>query len=573
MTEKERCHEAAESGPTGIARDAGFSLTRRQLEELVAAEFGGMVADPTLLSTKGLWATFLAREPCCGARVMLNVRARDPLDQAAVDDVFRMAARDRDTRHPAVLPVRRFGRTDDLLWVTTRAQRGRLLRLRFGSGPSMARTRAVEFLRRVARPLDAVHREGFAHGALSEASFHCDAEGRIRIRNLGFEVPVLRSLVRHGVDTDVGACAAPELREGSTPRPESDQYALAAIILAAMTGEAPSRGRVDWNAVPAEMRPVLRRALRPDPEERFASVLEMWEALDPGATTRSHAPGAAAAMEEPLEAWDDPAPAPSHDHEPPPSHDQGPAPAAEAGRDPYAHPAQSPPSTDGVGVGDGLRRRRGRDSSPREAGPWARTLAAAAVLVLFVGSLEWVDEWQRFSPLALLDDSAPAATDPNMASPEPTMRGVATSRPIEDTRASDDIGASGIEPLTGLDTVAPAERTTSGEAPIDEPAGQSRPERPEPEPTPRPTPDASTPDAEPMSRTPGVLSLHSYPWGEVYLDGDYVGNTPIVQLRVLAGEHEVRIERAGYEPYVETITVEPGETVRRTGIVLPSGSR
>lgn len=86
----------------------------------------------------------------------------------------------------------------------------------------------------------------------------------------------------------------------------------------------------------------------------------------------------------------------------------------------------------------------------------------------------------------------------------------------------------------------------------------------------RPIPEEER-DAEALE--PGVLSLQSYPWGEVYLDGDFVGNSPILDLRVSAGPHEIRIERDGYEPYVEMVTVEPGELIRRTGIVLRSETR
>lgn len=70
---------------------------------------------------------------------------------------------------------------------------------------------------------------------------------------------------------------------------------------------------------------------------------------------------------------------------------------------------------------------------------------------------------------------------------------------------------------------------------------------------------------------PGLFSLQSYPWGRVYLDGDFIGNSPIIEMRVPAGQHEIRIERARYLPHVETIMVPPGRSVRRTGIVLSPG--
>jgi hypothetical protein len=69
----------------------------------------------------------------------------------------------------------------------------------------------------------------------------------------------------------------------------------------------------------------------------------------------------------------------------------------------------------------------------------------------------------------------------------------------------------------------------------------------------------------------GRLALQSYPWGAVYVDGVFVGNTPILDVRVPAGEHEIRIEREPYDPYVTTVTVHPGRTLRLTGIVLRVG--
>jgi hypothetical protein len=54
----------------------------------------------------------------------------------------------------------------------------------------------------------------------------------------------------------------------------------------------------------------------------------------------------------------------------------------------------------------------------------------------------------------------------------------------------------------------------------------------------------------------------------LYLDGRSVGNTPRGNLALMPGDHVVRVERDGFEPFERTITVAPGDTVRLTDIVL-----
>jgi hypothetical protein len=76
-----------------------------------------------------------------------------------------------------------------------------------------------------------------------------------------------------------------------------------------------------------------------------------------------------------------------------------------------------------------------------------------------------------------------------------------------------------------------------------------------------------TPDTAGPPR-PGTLFVSSAPWGSVTVDGNTVGNTPVVGMSLAAGPHRVRIVRDGFEPFDRTITVGPGEAVRLTGIVL-----
>jgi serine/threonine-protein kinase len=67
---------------------------------------------------------------------------------------------------------------------------------------------------------------------------------------------------------------------------------------------------------------------------------------------------------------------------------------------------------------------------------------------------------------------------------------------------------------------------------------------------------------------PGYVSISSEPWGYVYIDGDSVGSTPVVNFRLSAGSHTLRIEREGYRPVVRTFDVTAAQELRLTGIGL-----
>jgi serine/threonine-protein kinase len=69
-------------------------------------------------------------------------------------------------------------------------------------------------------------------------------------------------------------------------------------------------------------------------------------------------------------------------------------------------------------------------------------------------------------------------------------------------------------------------------------------------------------------RLPGRLFVNATPWGQLYIDGQLIGNTPRANLSLDPGNHTVAVVREGYENFVRVIRVSPRDTIRITDIVL-----
>jgi hypothetical protein len=72
--------------------------------------------------------------------------------------------------------------------------------------------------------------------------------------------------------------------------------------------------------------------------------------------------------------------------------------------------------------------------------------------------------------------------------------------------------------------------------------------------------------AEPLRLAPARLSLPSDPGASVFVDGVYVGTTPLLDLAVPPGQHLVRVEQPDRLPYTLSVTVDPGQDLSLTGI-------
>jgi serine/threonine protein kinase len=60
----------------------------------------------------------------------------------------------------------------------------------------------------------------------------------------------------------------------------------------------------------------------------------------------------------------------------------------------------------------------------------------------------------------------------------------------------------------------------------------------------------------------GKLIINATPWGEVYLDGTLIGQTPLTVDAVPASRHTIKVSREGYEEFSKTLEIKEGSTER-----------
>lgn len=83
----------------------------------------------------------------------------------------------------------------------------------------------------------------------------------------------------------------------------------------------------------------------------------------------------------------------------------------------------------------------------------------------------------------------------------------------------------------------------------------------------------TTPPPPPLSVAPalptsGYVSIGSSPWGDVTIDGEGLGATPLISVPLAAGTHRLRLTHDGYEPLELTFEVQGGETTNLRGLRL-----
>ena len=527
-------------------------------DEIARAELAHQFRIDVLLGAGPSSVVYLAREQESSGHIVLKVHRRVPgrpdLDTRFKDAIG--AARNLD--HPHLVPVLRNGETDSLLWYTMEHRKARTLKeIMRASGPMDLRA-AMRLVTQVGAALDYLHRRGVVHGRLKPDNVLVDADNWVFVCD---------ALVARAVHPGPTPGAAPQPRPSApsappppprnsgaifTPRisdprnkpaapppvpdiptrspyspPEeptgilgaaSDQYSLAALLYAMLAGAAPLADATGHHppgvlrpSIPPHVEAAIMRALSERPSDRFPAILDFVTAVESGnALLREARPtGRASDVILTIPDW---------------------------------QPPETPlsrwkkPALIGVGI--------------------AALAVIGTVIALNVGGRPAaiadlpIIEAPSPSPAPAHDSTPPISVSP---SPQGSLRVTAPARvqlglPEPPPAPSSSRGSSR---RRNRDTTGTQSQQPPGPAPASAPA---------PAPAAAPSPAAAAGG--------GTLFVNAAPWGQLYVDGNLVGNTPKANLAVSAGSHTIRVVRDGFNPVERTVTVAAGQVVRVTDLVL-----
>ena len=455
-------------------------------------------------------AVYLAHEHGSTRAIVVKVLPRPTEGRALADERFRSAVEAiAALEHPHIVPVFDHGLTEHLYWYSMEHVQGGSLRSTLASRGPLDLKACQRIIAQVASALDYAHRRGIVHGDLKPENVLIDAEGWVHVCDLLVTLSLERAVL-------------PARREG--PAPQSAQ--------------APGAARSPYVA-PEELRTAA--------SDQYALGMLVYECLVGSPPAESEGESGTPIVSLATARPDVPAHlthAVRRAISPKPI-DRFPSVLDfVAALETYTVSAQDArPSGRGSGV---VLVQTDWKPPPR---PFNRrrilgiavAIVALAVLVPLVGPAA-VRKWRQVF---------------NEAARAPLVTQVADS------------AARVAPPADRTAAGAPAAPRPSAIASRAAPSGRSaaQPARPPGERTNRSAAPAVRTPAAPAAES-GRVFVNATPWGQLYVDGQLVGNTPKANLAVAAGTHTIRVVREGFEPFERTIQVGPGQVLRFTDIVL-----
>ena len=226
--------------------------------------------------------------------------------------VLREARAVASLSHPNVVAIYDVGESDGRLFLAMEYVVGSSLRNLIGN-VELALSRRVRWLIDVARALEAAHKAGIIHRDIKPENVMIREDGGVKVLDFGIARRTMSQSPdeQHAVDTVTGGGAiagtpvymAPEQIKGADVDARCDQFAWAVMAYEVITGarpwvetgdvlslvahiltEAPRSIRTSTKDVPSVVEETIMRALAKDPAQRFPSMADVADALEPFAS-------------------------------------------------------------------------------------------------------------------------------------------------------------------------------------------------------------------------------------------------------------------------------------------------
>ena len=264
---------------------------------VVSSEWGPLkilelVAHGTFGDVYRAWDTRLDRE--VALKLIRRRDASSPTDESTVINEGRLMAR---VRHPNVIAVYGAERIEERVGIWMEFIHGRTLEQDLREQGPFDVEDAASIGVELCRALSAVHRAGLVHRDVKAQNAMRDGDGRVVLGDFGTGREADDEPAPGARVAGTPLYLAPEVLDHAPATPRSDQYSLGVLLYHLVTGVYPVRGRTVRELREAHARQegptvadhvpdapevfvaIVERALRRDPDGRYADVAEMEAAL------------------------------------------------------------------------------------------------------------------------------------------------------------------------------------------------------------------------------------------------------------------------------------------------------
>ncbi len=219
---------------------------------------------------------WLAEDRELGQEVALKVFRRAP-DPVAVERMRREVRLGRELSHSGLVRIFDLVQMDGVpVAVMEWVPGGSLADLVAAEGP-LAVDRVVEIADQVLDTLEYLHERGIVHRDVKPSNLFLDAEGRVRLGDLGLARSLSGSddLTRTKMTVGTPTYMAPEQLRGEEPAPAADLYALGVTLYELLSGRPPFVADSEFEVADAVLhgRASSLHAVRPDCPRWLASFV------------------------------------------------------------------------------------------------------------------------------------------------------------------------------------------------------------------------------------------------------------------------------------------------------------
>jgi len=321
VTERERSIDAT-TDPLAATEAAHAGPAGPRAQELLSGTRVGRYVVLKKLGAGGMGVVYAAFDEELDRRVALKFLQEEMRGSlrsgAAVQRLQREAQVMAKLSHPNVVAVFDVGTFDGQVFLAMELVDGLNLRSWLEAKPRTSREIVSAYVQ-AGRGLEAAHAAGILHRDFKPENVIVDATGRVRVLDFGVariedspatgrdlaltatkvapSSPALVPLTTEGEIVGTPAYMAPEQLQGKRADSRSDQFAFSVSLYEALYGERPHAGTLlpelvanvvggrvkpapAGASVPRGLRGVLLRGLRPNPDDRFASMGDLLAALE-----------------------------------------------------------------------------------------------------------------------------------------------------------------------------------------------------------------------------------------------------------------------------------------------------